>query len=233
MNTTLTRTLRLLALTPLLALASWSAQAQSNTACGPEILEDVAKQLAPNPKLSEADVLALQAKLYEQYSFCGQEDGKNLPPTDPFFTAAAQCGSKPSYVGSLYYEEMSCCGYDPQRRTFACPVKVKQKTGFGASPTPGSRQYVLNCVDSGLGFQPVGQDSVHMANSTGTPPWQFAVVANAVDNLQTVQPMNGVTRNARSILSWNLKPVNAAGDLDCNYKPIWGNVLDYKIRLNQ
>ena len=233
MTTRLTQALRLLALPPLLALASLSAQAQSNTACGPEILEDIAKQLAPNAKMSDAENLALQAKLNEQYSFCGEADSKNIPPSDPFFTAVAQCGAKASYVGSLYYEEMSCCGYDPQRRSFACPVKVKQKNGFGLAANPGSREYVLHCVDSGQGLVPVGQDSVHLANSTATPPWQFAVVAHAVDNLQTVQPTNGVTRNARSILSWNLKPVNAAGAPDCNYKPIWGNVLDYKIRLNQ
>ena len=60
--------------------------------------------------------------------------------------AARQCGAKVSYVGSLYYEEMPCCGYDPQRRAFACPVKIKQNFGFGASPLPGSREYVLHCV---------------------------------------------------------------------------------------
>jgi hypothetical protein len=39
--------------------------------------------------------------------------------------------------------------------------------------------------------------------------------------------MNGATRRARSILSWALPPTN------CNYQPIWGNALNYRIRLDQ
>jgi hypothetical protein len=45
--------------------------------------------------------------------------------------------------------------------------------------------------------------------------------------LNLVQPMNGAPRRARSILSWNLRPTG------CDYRPIWGNVLDYNIRLDQ
>ncbi|MDZ7811984.1 MAG: hypothetical protein U5L74_02230 [Ideonella sp.] len=159
------------------------------------MLANIAKQLAPNPKISNAENPKLQAQLFEQWSFCGTEDAKNISPSTPFFSAANQCGAKATYTGS--------------------------------------REYVLHCVDAGSGFVPVGQDSVHLADSTQKPSWQFAVVAQAVDNLQTVQPTTGLTRSARSILPWNLKPVNADGQLDCNYKPIWGNVLEYKIRLNQ
>ncbi len=53
------------------------------------------------------------------------------------------------------------------------------------------------------------------------------MIANANENLQTVYPMNGQTRRARSILSWALTPTN------CNYTPIWGNALNYRIRLDQ
>ena len=59
------------------------------------------------------------------------------------------------------------------------------------------------------------------------PTWQFAVITNANENLQTIQPMNNLTRNARSILSWALPPTG------CNYTPIWGNALNYRIRLDQ
>jgi len=44
---------------------------------------------------------------------------------------------------------------------------------------------------------------------------------------RTLYPMNGATRRARSILSWALRPT------DCNYTPIWGNALNYRIRLDQ
>jgi hypothetical protein len=208
---------------------AWAAQAQDTTFCGTEIKADVAKQLAPNNKVSEEESLKLQGELYAKYSFCA-DDAKNVPPSDPFYTAARQCGATVSYLGSTYYEEMPCCGYDPQKRSFACPVKIKKTFGFGAAPNPGSREYVLHCVADANGiYQPVGQDSVHLADAPAgaNPTWQFAVVAGAVDNLQTVQPMNAATRSARSILSWNLKPTS------CDYKPIWGNVLQYRVRLNQ
>ena len=76
---------------------------------------------------------------------------------------------------------------------------------------------------------PVALDSVHLADAIANqvPTWQFAVIANANQNLHTIYPMNGQTRRARSILSWALPPTN------CNYTPIWGNALNYRIRLDQ
>lgn len=208
--------------------APWAAHAQATTACGPSVKAEIVKQLDAASKLSEAEQLKVQAQIYEKYKACGTTDAANIPPGDNFFVAARQCGARVAYVGSLFYEEMPCCGYDPQRRTFACPVKVKQNFGFGPSPLPGSREYVLHCVVDAAGvLQPVGDDSVHLSDSALQPSWQFAVVANAVDNLSLVQPMNGQSRRARSILSWNLRPTG------CNYQPIWGNVLDYVIRLDQ
>jgi hypothetical protein len=123
---------------------------------------------------------------------------------------------------------MPCVGYDPQRRQFAAPVKIKQNFGFGGAPLPGSREYVLHCVADPAGvLRPVGIDSVHLANSVDLPSWQFAVITNANQNLQLIQPMNGATRRAKSILSWQLPPTS------CNYTPIWGNAVNYRIRLDQ
>jgi len=96
---------------------------------------------------------------------------------------------------------------------------------------PGSREHVLHCVADANGvMQPVALDSVHLANAiagAGGPTWQFAVIANANENLGLVQPMNGATRRAKSILSWGFTPTN------CNFTPIWGNALNYRIRLDQ
>lgn len=208
----------------------WSpspARAQSQTAC-PEAKEEVAKTLAEIAGASDAAKLKVEAELYMKYQYCGQQDAQFAPAS--FHAAARECGAAVSNLGSLFYEEMSCCGYDPQRRQFACPVKVKQTFGFGGAPVPGSREHVLHCVaDSSGTLVPVGRDSVHLANALGvqSPTWQFAVVAAANQNLQTVQPMDGQTRRARSILSWALTPTN------CNYVPIWGNALNYRIRLDQ
>lgn len=224
-------------------LVSLAAQAQ-DLVCGPQVKEEIAKALAgfydaSAGQPSEEKRLAFEADLYAKYRYCASSVGTSAPKappktglavTDPIYAAARQCGANVSYLGSTYFEEMSCCGYDPQRRQFACPVKIKQVVGFGAAPLPGSREYVLNCVASPAGaFAPVGVDSVHLANALGgqQPSWQFAVVAAANQNLPLVQPMNGVARKARSILSWALQPT------DCNYRPIWGVVLDYVIRLDQ
>jgi hypothetical protein len=228
---------------------------QAGTVCGPEVKEELAKLLSETLTFPEKEKMAMQADLYEQYKYCAEEnqqqrtglpiikkpfigvetavDSNNLLSgyTDYWFhRAAQQCGAKVSQKGSLYYEEMSCCGYDPQRRQFACPVKIKQPFGFGGAPLPGSREYVLHCVADASGMLvPVGRDSVHLANEmhNSTPTWQFAVIANANSNLQTIYPMNGATRRARSILSWGFEPTS------CDFQPIWGNALNYHIRLDQ
>ncbi|MBB5018005.1 hypothetical protein HNQ59_001290 [Chitinivorax tropicus] len=200
-----------------------SQGARADGTCPANVKEEVVKIMINNgaEKMPDEKRLSLEADLYKKFAPCSKPDTKLLLPE------GASCG-KTSYRGSLWYEEMSCCGYDPQRRMFACPVSVKQSYGFGGSPLPGSREYVLNCVWSGGGFLPVAMDSVHLANASGqNPPWQFAVIAAANTNINLVQPMSGASRSARSILSWQLQPT------DCNYKPIWGNVVDYMIRLDQ
>jgi hypothetical protein len=204
-----------------------SAVAQT-ASCGPEVKEEVAKALTAVAAGDEASKLSLEKELYAKYQFCIQD--AQLAPAS-FFAAARECGATVSNLGSIFFEEMSCSGYDPQRRQFASPIKIKQVFGFGGAPLPGSREHVLHCVtDAGGILRPVGHDSVHLANVINplmVPTWQFAVIANANENLQAVYPMSGVTRRARSILSWQLTPT------DCNYTPIWGNALNYRIRLDQ
>ena len=205
-----------------------SAFAQSTTICGPEVKVAVAAAIAKLDTVDDASKFAGEKELYAQYSYCAQ-DAPQAP--DTFFVAARECGASVSNLGSIFYEEMSCAGYDPQRRQFAAPVKIKQTFGFGAAPLPGSREYVLHCVADANGvLQPVAVDSVHLADATaagGGPTWQFAVIANANNNLGLVYPMNGAARRARSILSWAFQPTN------CNFTPIWGNALNYRIRLDQ
>ena len=205
-----------------------AALAQAQTVCGAEVKEEVVKALASVEDASDAQKQAVENELYAKYyQYCAQ-DAQLVPST--FLTAARQCGASVSNLGSLFFEEMSCSGYDPQRRQFASPIKIKQTFGFGGAPLPGSREYVLHCVADASGtLLPVGRDSVHLADAIGNqfPTWQFAVIVNANENLQTIYPMNGQTRRARSILSWALAPTG------CNYTPIWGNALNYRIRLDQ
>jgi hypothetical protein len=201
--------------------------AQAAPICDANVKEAAARRINSLSNLSAAEQLKAEAQLYETYKNCAA-DGANVPSTDTMHVAARQCEAKVVYLGSTYFEEMPCCGYDPQRRSFACPVRIKQGGGFGPAPLPGSREYVFHCVQNALNvFQPVAVDSVHLANSALPPSWQFAVIAAANQNLPLVQPMSGQQRIARSILSWGLQPTS------CNYLPIWGNVIDYKIRLDQ
>jgi hypothetical protein len=199
-------------------------ETQAATACDGTVKKAVAEALGQTLGMSEEDQLAKQAELYAQYAYCAQDN----PPATSVVNGAKYCAATVQYQGSVVYEEMDCCGYDPQRRAFGCPIRIKRNYGFGPAPLPGSREYVLHCVADAAGvFWPVGDDSVHLANSLAAPPWQFAVIANATANLGLVQPMSGATRSARSILSWGFKPTG------CTYQPIWGNWLDYRIRLDQ
>ena len=218
-----------------LCIAVWSdgAQAQTGTVCDASVRAEIAKIIDSKSSAPEREQLALQATLYEQYKHCAQ-GGALVPPSDPIHVAARQCGANISYLGNTFFEEMSCCGYDPQRRQFACPVKIKQLSDYGPFPLPGSREHTLHCVavtPSGP-WVPVGRDSVHLANAIpgSVPTWQFATITAANGNLPhlpAVYPMSGITRAARSILSWNLWPTS------CNYQPRFGNVIEYRIRLDQ
>jgi len=210
----------------IVALSGTPAYAQDDTVCGEDVKEEIVYVLEEASKKGGEYLSKVEDELYKQYSFCAKDSDADW--SKQFYYTARQCSANVSYLGSIYWEEMPCCGYDPQRRTFACPVKIKQRYGFGGTPLPGSREYVYHCVADASGiWRPVGDDSVHLSNSQHSPSWQFAVVAHANNNLQLVQPMSGEPRKARSILSWQLRPTS------CDYKPIWGNVVDYPIRLDQ
>jgi hypothetical protein len=235
MNITLTPlcvrwTRRLLSACALLALALLMAQAKPAHAqgvCGAEVKNEVAKLLSTAK--TDKELQEAEAYVKQKYSYCAQ-DGNYVKPDDPFHTAARQCSAKAGHVGNLFFEEMPCCGYDPQRKTFGCPIKIKQPFGFGGAPFPGSREYTLHCVADKAGvFHPVALGHVHLANEMhGVPaPWQFATIAQVEQNLGLVWPLSGETRQARSILSWALRPTG------CYDKPYWGNVIDYPIRLDQ
>lgn len=223
------------------ALLPQTVHAQAGVFCGPDIkeqfvqkMDDIEKQYGPDetnpegvPQPSQAK-LAAEKVVYDQYAYCGL----NQPlPATAFFNSVRQCAASnvAALTGSVFYEEMSCCGYDPQKRQFACPVRIKQNFGFGASPFPGSREFVLNCVFSPAAgaFVPVALNSVHLSNSVAQPSWMFGVIATATANLGTVLPLNQATERARSILSWNAPPRN------CSYRPIWGNTIEYRIRRDQ
>ena len=96
------------------------AHAQTASVCGPEVKAEVAKALSAVAGASDTEKLSLEAELYAKYQFCAQ-DSQVVSST--FVAAARQCGATVSNLGSTFYEEMSCAGYDPQRRQFAAPIR--------------------------------------------------------------------------------------------------------------
>ncbi len=212
---------------PMTMLLPPSQAAANEPPCGEEIREEVVKYLDASQYLSDEEQLKWEAEIYEKYQACSRYSSRSAKNLN---NVARACGARVSALGNIYYEEMGCCGYDPQRRQFTCPVTIKRGSGFGGAPLPGSRLHVLHCVAGTSGnLVPVGEDSVHIADEMhgAGPIWMFAVTANANRNLALLQPMDGQTRKARSILSWQLRPTS------CDYQPIWGNAINYRIRLDQ
>lgn len=202
------------------------AVGQEKTVCTESTKAEIAKLLAvdaiqKDPTSSEA--MAYEAKVYEKYSFCSK-DAQDIQALSPIISQA-YCG-KLAYLGNTSFEKMRCCGYDPQKKLFGCPIEVLLPVGFGTAPFPGSYENVLTCVDFGAGFEPVARDRVHLANAvSGSPIWNFAVIAKAGGRLAEL-PLKGQTLRARSILSWGFMPSS------CGFRPYWGDVIDYQIRLD-
>lgn len=225
------RTLRCFSFELLIFATLFAAPALAQVeVCGTDVKEKVA-QLVSEQRLIDADpwspeALELQDRIYEQFAACAIDPAIDAATPSAVALPPWYCG-KLAWQGSLSYERMPCCGYDPQKRLFGCPVEIRLPVGFGLAPIPGSREYVLTCVDFGGGFVPVAWDSVHLANdvSGSNPTWYFAVIANARNQLSRM-PLKGQMFRARSILSWGLAPSS------CNYHQIWGNTLEYQIRLD-
>ena len=195
--------------------------------CGEQVKYEIAKILATDASLTDPasqEAIAFQQKVLEKYAYCA-----NVP--SPVRIDRREFCSAISWVGNLGYERMTCCGYDPQKRLFACPIRIERPYGFGAfGPVPlGSFEHVLTCVDFGHGYEEVARDRVHVTNAEpqgGSPPWQFAVVARA-NELLARQPLKGQVYRARSILSWAFAPTSCK-----DFRGPWGNALDYQIRLD-
>lgn len=151
-----------------------------------------------------------------------------------------------SVQGAIFntaYEEIRACGFYPQETRLECIIDIKQKGGYaGPIGSPGSIENVLFCVDwNGNGSydqsESVGEGSVaiHDESAGSQPAWQYAVyrdfdprggVRTSNTGATTTTVTNGPTRNARAVLSWFVEPTG------CNYVPVWGNVVNFRIRFD-
>lgn len=131
------------------------------------------------------------------------------------------------------WEAIEACGYHPQRKEAACPIQIRQMTGY-AGPIctgPGSTEFVLFCVDFGLGagLEPINVNGFHVHDSTAQINWDFAAVVQSNAKL-LAQMSKGQSLKARAILSWMINPM--VGPVPCNFVPTWGNRSDFRIRLD-
>ena len=133
-------------------------------------------------------------------------------------------------TGSVFYEALTSCGYQPQRKELTCPIEIRQTFGFGGVPAlqpAGSYEYVLFCIDTPAGLTPVNTNGVHVHDeSFGVSPFWYTSAVVPADAALFTRPLLGQTMRGRAILSWAVPPAN------CNAVPIWGNQADFKIRLD-
>jgi hypothetical protein len=151
-----------------------------------------------------------------------------VPPGPPF----AQVISNPG-GSSTFWEAIESCGYHPQRKEAACPIQIRQMNGYagGIGAGPGSTEFVLFCVDFGLGagLEPIHVNGFHLHDSIAPPAWDFAAVIQSNAKL-LAQLSQGQSLRARAILSWMINP--GVGAVPCNFVPVWGNRSDFRIRLD-
>lgn len=205
--------------------AAFGGHADAQQICGDDVKLEVAKALSEYKDPTSKEATAVQQELYKKFEYCLKAADGNSEAATRLRDRA--CGKVP-FVGSLYWEQMPCCGYDPQEQTFACPIEILRDTGYGAAQFPGSFEHVLVCVDYGAGMVPVARDWVHLADniSAARPIWNFAALPQVYDEKFLSLHYNSQTYRARAILSWNIAPNS------CAQPPIWGHAVDFKIRLD-
>jgi len=208
-----------LTLNLLLPLAAIAALPQISAAATCQVSRDEVQTLLAKG----ADPVALSAKLNGCVA-------KEINTASPALAVVNGIGQSIKDTGSTFYEALTSCGYQPQRKELTCPIEIRQPFGFGGGPAlqpAGSYEYVMFCVDSGAGLTPVNTNGVHIHDEAlgAVPNWYFSAVVPANQQLFS-QPLRGQTLRARAILSWGLPPAN------CGFAPIWGNQADFRIRLD-
>ena len=67
---------------------------------------------------------------------------------------------KLDFSGNVFWEEITCVGYNPQTVTLEAVVAIKQTSGYsGGLCSAGSKEFVRFFVNYGAGFEDLGYSS--------------------------------------------------------------------------
>ena len=125
------------------------------------------------------------------------------------------------------YERLGCFGYSPELKQLRATITINQTEGYsGNIRANGSEEYVRFYLssDDGKTWQDQGMTAVNVFDAPGPKPVEHAV-ALEIDPEEEFCIQN--LPKVRAILSWNWAPPAGAP----NWIPVWGNVLDAQIRI--
>lgn len=205
---------------------------------------DLCKSVISREEVTKALQTGIEPEqISEVYTAC-------YPPVEPVFNEGkdrgeiAKAASEPqnelNFVipqkWNTHYEEITGCGYHPQRRELACVVKLNQPYGYGGPPpypaNPGSFEWVKFCVFYNtfpIGWESVNTSAVHVHDKSFamSPPYHYSVAIQANPRLHQAL-VNGQTLWAGATLSWGFPPP-AVPWCSPGY---WGNSTYFKIKLD-
>lgn len=138
---------------------------------------------------------------------------------------------KLDFSGNVFWEEITCVGYNPQTVTLEAVVAIKQVSGYsGGLCSAGSKEFVRFFVNYGAGFEDLGYTSfdVHDIPDLGGPlhPIEYMVRLPLPDSGHRRCCGTAVIPTVRAVLSWNTPPSS-----DPNVLNTFGNRLDAHIQL--
>ena len=139
------------------------------------------------------------------------------------------------------YEQLTCVGYNPQRRALEATVSVKLPYGFGGDLcTAGSWEYVRFWLDYGGGWQDAGVVGINVHDLPGGTDCagQQQLPASYIATL-AIEPETSfcgypILPEVRAILSWDVVPPatpSAAVPQPADWQPVFGNILDSHIQI--
>ncbi|HEX6900220.1 MAG TPA: hypothetical protein VF789_10925 [Thermoanaerobaculia bacterium] len=173
----------------------------------------------------------------------------NLAEAEKLFSQFSNAPGKAAAQSIKSFEEIAACGFYPQETRLECIVNIKSTGGYGGAPTGrATHEFVSfwvdwDCSGSYSADEAVGLGIVHMHDEVaGAPPvWQYAVyrdidppgslsdkcfMRTGPGGNPVMTKTRTLTLNARAILSW-FAPVTSF-----NSVPVWGNVVNFRIRLD-